>query len=615
MSRTQPRRRSVVACLATLAAAMGVVTVSGVNIAQAVVSTTTPSNTCQGITGTISNLPIPISVDAPASVTLGAGNITLSGISVTVAVTPELVGAGINAGVVSFATDVSGLNAGNVNAVTLAAGAATLRINGSNTSQGTQQTSNASPLSFEFWAVQDLAGAVTVYIDSDPGAGVTYTSVPAIPINVPMSDLTFTPTGGNVVFTEPLILPTNVTGGVATPAPADLPNSPLRLLPKLSGLTVPFTCWLGTGNTPANGSFTPATSAAVLASTTVIAPPTAPVCANPGLAPSVPAGQSVTLDFTTLCTDVNGNNTIVWNSIGFGFGNPASPTICIPAVQLATTGSAVCTIGTGTLTPQITAGVFTGQFTYANTDTSATQELFGFTVGDNSCANPADPSAFVAYNPVANGPTGCPTGMTQRRSGQSIQTVTVLQGECQVQTTSCDVTQIVQVSVAAGTPGLSMKASTSAAVQLTDLTLNGDYQIASGNLNTMTVKNLRGSSAGWSVVGQASDLKASGFTGACPNRLCIPATNLSWQPAVSLVPATRIPGDVAAIVAGSSGSATTPWTTGLGASATPSATSTLCSSATGVSGGTFTCSAPLKLGVPASAGAGAYTGTIVLTLA
>jgi hypothetical protein len=52
-----------------------------------------------------------------------------------------------------------------------------------------------------------------------------------------------------------------------------------------------------------------------------------------------------------------------------------------------------------------------------------------------------------------------------------------------------------------------------------------------------------------------------------------------------------------------------------GTSATPSATATLCSSATGVSGGTFTCSAPLKLGVPASAGAGTYTGTIVLTLA
>ena len=68
-------------------------------------------------------------------------------------------------------------------------------------------------------------------------------------------------------------------------------------------------------------------------------------------------------------------------------------------------------------------------------------------------------------------------------------------------------------------------------------------------------------------------------------------------------------------MSGSSGSATTPWTTGLGASATPSATATLCSSTTGVSGGTFTCSAPLKLGVPASAGAGAYTGTIVLTLA
>jgi len=614
MSRTQPRRRSLVACLATLAAAAGVVVVSGVNIAQAAPATVTPSNACLGLTGTVSNLPIPIKIDTPASATLGAGNITVSGLSVTVAVVPELAAAGINAGVVSYAADVSGLNAGNVNAVTLDAGKATLKINASNTSQGTQTATNAAPLSFNFWAVQDGAGTVTVYIDSDPGAGLTFTQVPAIPIEVPLGDLTFTPTGGNVVFTEPLILPANVAGGVATPAPADLANSPLRLLPKLSGLTVPFTCWLGTGNTPADGKFTAGTSAAVLATTTVIAPPTAPVCANPGLAPSVPAGQSVTLDFTTLCTDVNGNNTIVWNTIGFGYGNPAAPTICLPAVQLATTGSPVCTLGTGTLTPQISGGAFTGQFTYTNTDTSATGELFGFTVGDNSCADPTNASSFVPFNP-ANGPTGCPAGTSQRRSGQSIQTVTVLQGECQVLTTSCDVTQIVQVSVAAGTPGLSMKASSSAAVQLSNITLNGNYQIASGDLNTMTVKNLRGSSAGWSVVGQASDLKASGFTGACPNRLCIPATNLSWAPSGTLVPATRIPGDVGAIVPGSSGSATTPWTTGLGNSPTPSATSTLCSSATGVSGGTFTCSAPLKLGVPASAGAGTYTGTIVLTLA
>jgi hypothetical protein len=42
---------------------------------------------------------------------------------------------------------------------------------------------------------------------------------------------------------------------------------------------------------------------------------------------------------------------------------------------------------------------------------------------------------------------------------------------------------------------------------------------------------------------------------------------------------------------------------------------TLCSAPVNHSGGTFTCNASLYLGVPASAGAGQYTGGIVLTLA
>ena len=42
--------------------------------------------------------------------------------------------------------------------------------------------------------------------------------------------------------------------------------------------------------------------------------------------------------------------------------------------------------------------------------------------------------------------------------------------------------------------------------------------------------------------------------------------------------------------------------------------STLCSSATDHSGGTFGCNAILWLGVPASAGAGTYTGNLTLTL-
>ena len=43
-------------------------------------------------------------------------------------------------------------------------------------------------------------------------------------------------------------------------------------------------------------------------------------------------------------------------------------------------------------------------------------------------------------------------------------------------------------------------------------------------------------------------------------------------------------------------------------------TNLLCSAPTDHAGGTFSCDAALFLGVPASAGAGTYTGGLVLTL-
>ncbi|SCL72379.1 HtaA domain-containing protein [Micromonospora peucetia] len=121
-------------------------------------------------------------------------------------------------------------------------------------------------------------------------------------------------------------------------------------------------------------------------------------------------------------------------------------------------------------------------------------------------------------------------------------------------------------------------------------------QVASGALHDATVADLRGTDAGWSLVGQVSDF-ASGTGGV------IAADNLGWTPSAVAVddplggnPGTVVPGAVAAPGAGLGGARA------------------LCTSAAGASGGTFTCGAQLNLGVPASAAAGDYTATLTLTL-
>ncbi|MEW2379661.1 HtaA domain-containing protein [Micromonospora sp. NPDC047812] len=121
-------------------------------------------------------------------------------------------------------------------------------------------------------------------------------------------------------------------------------------------------------------------------------------------------------------------------------------------------------------------------------------------------------------------------------------------------------------------------------------------QVASGALHDATVADLRGTDAGWSLVGQVSDFTSS--TGGV-----IAADNLGWVPSAVAVddplagdPGTVVPGAVAAPGAG------------LGAARA------LCTSAAGASGGTFTCGARLDLGVPVSAAAGDYAATLTLTL-
>ncbi|WP_326551733.1 HtaA domain-containing protein [Micromonospora sp. NBC_01813] len=120
--------------------------------------------------------------------------------------------------------------------------------------------------------------------------------------------------------------------------------------------------------------------------------------------------------------------------------------------------------------------------------------------------------------------------------------------------------------------------------------------VTSGALNAATVSDLRGTNAGWSLVGQSGDFTAAGDA-------VIAGNNLGWAPSASAVDDPLV---------GATGTVTP------GAVAEPGAglgtARALCTSAAGASAGSFTCGAQLNLGVPASATPGDYTATLTLTL-
>ncbi|MEV0396325.1 HtaA domain-containing protein [Polymorphospora rubra] len=121
---------------------------------------------------------------------------------------------------------------------------------------------------------------------------------------------------------------------------------------------------------------------------------------------------------------------------------------------------------------------------------------------------------------------------------------------------------------------------------------------ATGALNTVTVRDQRGTNAGWSLVGQVEQ-----FTGSLGGTIA--ADNLGWVPNASFV---------------ADGLVSTPGVVTPGAPANPGegtglgTARTLCSSAAGASGGQFECGAQLNLGVPASSTPGDYTATLTVTL-
>lgn len=577
------RRGAITAVTALLLAGVTVGVTSGA--VSAAPGTATTTNAClSNATATYSDLDWTLTGTAtPAPFTLGnAGGITLGNATVAVNVPATLLIAGYNLGLLAVGPNDIPL------AVVVTRQATNVDIGGG--VKGTLVKKDTLNLT-----------VTTVITDPNGVPGTGDEDATPLAVNQPLPDWTVTPLGGNVVFSQAAPGSLGTVPGQATPA-----NGSVYASASVAGGLVKanFDCFPGNFIPSAPGAtsgptFTPATSIAAFENAVVVAPPTAPTCTNETA--SVGVGQSVPINVGDNCDDVNEAQ---------GGGSPFVFTI---------------TDNTGVDVPNTN-----GAFTYT--------------------APATDPGAPVVYTFTA-------TDVTNLTSEQGTITITVLANQCDATTASCNLTEILVQPVVGTTmtmdkvPGI---------VQMTPVVLNGKEQVSTGALQAITVTNARGTAAAWSVTAYATDFGAAGaptFTplpgvtvalcsnaGAGPfianpavaasissNRLCIPGDNLGWTPSAAITH-NDIPGDVAAVTAGAA-SATSPadWLAqlvaagntndpgvgvdGLGGLGGGPGAKTLCSAPVNQSGGTFTCNASLYLGVPASAGAGVYTGGIVLTLA
>lgn len=315
-------------------------------------------------------------------------------------------------------------------------------------------------------------------------------------------------------------------------------------------ITVGFRCSPGTVTPPDPGTIALIDPAAAFFTTQIVVPPTAPVANNDSA--SVGANQATSINVVANDTDANGNL------------NPASVTIVTPP-----------TAGTASPNPD-------GTVTYTNT-AAANSDSFTYTVAD--------------------------TGTPPLVSNAATVNIAVLSGQCDATAAACSLSQTIQSQVI----GASMTLDQAGAlVSLNPITLNGQPQTTTGALNGLTVTNARGTDAGWSLTGEmVGDFSDGTGDGVCPasdpstwDNHCVPGDNLGWTPSAH-VAHTQIPGDVAAVTAGS---AVSPFSPGLGGA------QALCTSAATHSGGTFACGGGVALAIPASAAAGTYAGTLQLTL-
>jgi hypothetical protein len=187
------------------------------------------------------------------------------------------------------------------------------------------------------------------------------------------------------------------------------------------------------------------------------------------------------------------------------------------------------------------------------------------------------------------------------------------------------------------------------------ITLNGQEQAACGRVEPLTVTNATGLDTGWTLTGQVTDFNDPGAPGlTCDDAAhysnhCIPGGNLAWEPD-GAVGHSIVPGDTAQVTPGGlilpftpiGGTITDPLLApdqgGVPNGTNPAqpfpvqpnpvvepaanaglhtAAQTMCSAASGQSGGTFVCGAGLELLIPASVAepaGGSYLATLTETL-
>ena len=265
----------------------------------------------------------------------------------------------------------------------------------------------------------------------------------------------------------------------------------------------------------------------------------------------------------------------------------------------------------GTLTPTATPGVFS----YDSGAPPNSTTTFSFTVDD------LDPG--TATSNVANGEIDIFGNLCNATAGScplsQILTLPVQPNTRMLEQAGSSVTLIDAVTVL-GADLLPGTADDPAIPVPAPILLNGDPQLAVGQLNQMTVTNARGDDAGWEITGDVTSLhhrRRPDLHGSADHleQPLHPRRQPGWQPSAD-VAHVQVLGDVAEVAPGS----VLPLPPGFyGAdplAPTGMATSrVLCTSPANHSGGTFTCDAGLALSVPASAAAGFYQATLTLTLA
>ncbi len=347
-----------------------------------------------------------------------------------------------------------------------------------------------------------------------------------------------------------------------------------------------------------------ATNDAEFASAIFPIAPEAPVCTNQSV--DVGLGATVVIDLNNFCTDGNFD---------------LDPTTFVATL------AAGCAGPCGTL---IETPAGSGIFEYTSVTDPGGSDSFVYNVNDLALQGPSVDATI---------------------------TINVLASACDATSGACSLTQIVDFTITG--QQLTFE-QTDQFVSLADptnpdgldgipgnaddgeLLLSGQPKTVEGSLNDITVTNARGDAAGWTVTAYSTDYgtpggptvatptgdvyscsagTAAGLGGpSAADRLCIPGTNTH----------NVIPGDVAAVTPGPASAANgAAWLASLIAGGLVESTdglpswdtagnntlqAELCTAADSVSGGTFGCDADLWLGVPASAGAGDYTGSIILTL-